>query len=80
MLKLIGIAAWAVAHPALYGYHLASLNGVQDVAVCPAVQADVAVRALNLRGCLDVDVSIGWILIPPELKTRSVSLEICSDD
>lgn len=63
-LRLVGIAAWALAHPALYGYHLASLNGVQDVAVCQPMQAgfravsDAGVSLSGLHSCLAVDVSL----------------------
>ena len=68
-LRLAGVAAWALAHPALYGYHLASLNGVQDVAVCAPMQAGLAPPRVGARGvggtalhdCLSVDVRLAML-------------------
>lgn len=32
--KQAATAIWAIAHSATYGYHIASLNGLQDAVVC----------------------------------------------
>lgn len=49
-------ALWAIAHSALYGYHISSLNGVQEAVIC----SDRSSRAgkLGLRDCLDLSVGV----------------------
>jgi hypothetical protein len=47
-------ALWTIAHSALYGFHISSLNGVQEAVIC----SDRSSRAgqWGLRGCLDLSV------------------------
>jgi hypothetical protein len=48
-------AIWTIAHSALYGFHITSLNGVQASVVCHDRSA--AVARFGLRECLDLTVS-----------------------
>ena len=55
--KATAAALWTIAHSALYGFHITSLNGVQAAVVCPDQSA--VSRRLGLRDCLDLSVC-GW--------------------
>jgi hypothetical protein len=53
-------AIWTIAHSALYGFHIASLNGVQASVICSDRSAPAT--RFGLRECLDLSVSLGhWI-------------------
>lgn len=49
-------ALWTIAHSMLYGFHISSLNGVQEAVTCPD-QSKVA-RTWGLRDCLDLEVRL----------------------
>lgn len=49
-------AIWTIAHSALYGFHITSLNGVQASVLCSDRSAQVA--RFGLRECLDLSVSL----------------------
>ena len=52
-------ALWTIAHSALYGFHIASLNGVQEAVIC-GDQAGVGGgrKTMGFRHCLDLTVSV----------------------
>jgi hypothetical protein len=46
-------AIWAISHSFLHGFHIASLNGVQEAVTC-----DIGGRHYGLSDCLDLSVCI----------------------
>jgi hypothetical protein len=70
--KASAAALWTIAHSALYGFHITSLNGVQAAVVCSDRSA--LFKRIGLRECLDLSVCV------PErdqliIRTRHLGLQ-----